>query len=113
MTAGSRHPVGLTPSSMTCRQLRVSGPEIALGISSPQERSAALDHMRQCVCCRQELAEWSRVADVLIGLLPPAEPPFGLAERVIAGVGPPSISAKNSDRVRTGPQGRCSSGGRT
>ena len=106
--------MGPGPPSLTCRQLRLSGPELALGIASPKTGLAARAHMRRCPRCRQQLAELSCVADGLVGLLPPAEPPSEFAERVIAGMGTATFScADSSDRSGTCPQRRCSSGGLT
>ena len=105
MTAGSRHPIG-PKTTATCRDLDLAGPELALGISSRQERSAALAHLRRCPHCRKQLAEASRIAGRLPELLPPVEPPSGFAEQVIASVGRPPTSAGHPDRTRTRPQRR-------
>ena len=105
MTAGSRHPMG-PETTATCRDLDLASPELALGISSRQERSAALAHLRRCPHCRQQLAEWSRMAGRLPELLPPIEPPSRFAEQVIASVSRPPTSAGHLDRTRTSPPRR-------
>lgn len=58
--------------------------EIALGIADAQDRAAVVAHLESCPACRDELRAMTEVADGLLELVPPAEPPVGFEERVLA-----------------------------
>jgi hypothetical protein len=69
-----------------CEWLREVGPELALGLLSPQDRTAALAHLDRCPECRDRVADYTQVGDGLLALLPGVEPPVGFEDRVLARV---------------------------
>jgi predicted anti-sigma-YlaC factor YlaD len=73
---------------MTCAEIRELTPELALGALSGQERDDALRHIDACDGCRAELEAFARVGDELLRVAPPAEPPSGFEERVLAQMRP-------------------------
>lgn len=74
-------------TDLTCDQFRQTSAELALGVSSAEERATALVHLQGCASCRSELRELSEIADALTALTPPAEPPAGFESRVVASLG--------------------------
>ena len=66
-----------------CARVRDLLPEVALGISTGEERAWVLDHLAGCATCRAELGELSEVADELLLLAPAREPPVGFESRVV------------------------------
>lgn len=62
--------------------------EVALGIADARDRAAVLAHLESCPACRNELRAMTEVADGLLELVPPAEPPVGFEERVLAATQP-------------------------
>jgi hypothetical protein len=58
--------------------------EMALGVLDPEERTTVLSHLASCPACREELLALSAVADRLAAQAPPAEPPAGFEDRVLA-----------------------------
>ena len=64
-------------------------PELALGCLDGRERAAALDHVRQCLRCRQELATYQGLAGELLELIPAATPPAGFEIRALAAMKAP------------------------
>jgi hypothetical protein len=64
-------------------------PELALGCLDGRERAAALDHVRQCLRCRQELATYQGLASELLELIPTATPPAGFEIRALAAMKAP------------------------
>lgn len=64
-------------------------PELALGCLDGRERAAALDHVRQCLRCRQELATYQGLASELLELIPAATPPAGFEIRALAAMKAP------------------------
>jgi len=65
-----------------CGALADLAPELALGIATGEERGRALEHAAGCVDCRRLLEELSEVADAMLLLVPPREPPDGFETRV-------------------------------
>ena len=74
-------------SPVDCERLREIAPELALGIADGEDRARALDHLAACASCRAHLERLAAVADELLLLAPPAEPPAGFEQRV-AGTAP-------------------------
>ena len=64
-------------------------PELALGCLDGRERAAALDHVRQCMRCRQELATYQELASELLQLIPAATPSAGFEIRALAAMKAP------------------------
>ncbi len=71
-----------------CTELRELAAELALGVLPGDQRAAALAHLENCGECQVVVEELSDVADALLLLAPEADPPPGLADRVIAGLEP-------------------------
>jgi len=67
----------------SCEEVRALAPELALGIADGKERADALAHLASCAACRGHLAELTDVADDLLALTPPEEPPVGFETRVL------------------------------
>jgi hypothetical protein len=70
-------------TELTCAEFRQMSAELALGVADARERAAALAHLERCRACRQEMGQFSDVADGLAALAPPAEPPAGFESRVL------------------------------
>lgn len=68
---------------LCCEEVRELLAELALGIAPGEERARALDHIARCPRCRRRLAELAEVADELLLLVPPAEPPAGFEAGVL------------------------------
>ena len=68
---------------MNCERVRELAPELALNIASGDDRAEALQHLASCSECRNELESISEVADGLLFLAPPVEPPPGFETRVL------------------------------
>jgi hypothetical protein len=73
----------MDPPSPACAITRQTLPELALGLADGEERALALEHVAGCPECRRELEELSSLADELIALTPPREPPPGFENRVL------------------------------
>ena len=71
-----------------CERLRELAPELALGIADGEERAWALEHLAECPACRAHVERMSGVADELVHLAPPVEPPAGFDGRVAGGMAP-------------------------
>jgi len=70
--------------SLGCHEVREVASELALGVLAGQERAGALQHLAGCSSCRRHVAELAEVADGLLLLTPPREPPVGFESRVVA-----------------------------
>lgn len=70
-------------SDPICERVRELAPELALGIAAGEERARALAHLGSCPECRRYVAELAQVADDVLLLVPPAEPPVGFEGRVM------------------------------
>lgn len=81
-------------SEPRCAAIRELAPEVALGVAPVEERARVLEHAAQCPGCRAVLAELSGVADDLLRLTPPAEPPSGFESAVLAQLGEPATAAR-------------------
>jgi hypothetical protein len=69
--------------SPSCEGVRALAPELALGIATGEERARALGHLDSCPDCRRLVEDLARVADELVILAPPQEPPVGFESRVL------------------------------
>jgi hypothetical protein len=67
-----------------CDEIRDDAAELALGILPGRDRARMIAHIERCPTCRHRVAELAGLADDLIALLPPAEPPVGFEARVLA-----------------------------
>jgi hypothetical protein len=84
---------------MTCEQLRELAPEIALDVADGEERAQALRHLSDCPDCRRLVEQLSEVADELLVLPAPKDPPVGFESRVIARLGPERKPQRRLRRV--------------
>lgn len=66
-----------------CRFVAELAPELALGITGGEERARSVEHLAECASCRKLLNELSGLADDLLLLAPPREPPIGFETRVL------------------------------
>src|SRR4051812_1044223 len=84
-------------TGITCAEVEVLGPELAIGTLSGGERATALVHLEGCPRCRQLIDELAGVADDLLLLAPETEPPIGFesrtAARIAAAAAPPATPA--------------------
>lgn len=69
---------------MMCDEVKALAPELALNLASGEQRAAALGHVARCPSCRREVEAMSEVADAILLLAPPAEPPPGFESRVLS-----------------------------
>jgi hypothetical protein len=83
-------------SAISCEQCREIAPELALGITSGDERALALRHLARCADCREDLRSLSDTADQLLLAAPEVEPSAGFDERVIAELDGESSSPSRS-----------------
>ena len=74
-------------SELTCAAVQSLAAEVALNITSGEERAKVLSHLASCSECRGLVEDMSRTADSLLLLAPQVEPPIGFESRVIARVG--------------------------
>jgi hypothetical protein len=87
----------MTPPS--CAEIRPLLPEVALGIADGRDRALALEHIGGCAECRRELEELSSVANDLVALTPPREPPAGFESRVLERLSPGRAPARPRRRA--------------
>jgi Putative zinc-finger len=73
---------------MGCDDVRELAPELALGVTTGEERAEALGHLAGCGDCRRAVGELSEVADELLMLAPAEEPPPGFESRVLQRIAP-------------------------
>jgi hypothetical protein len=88
----------MSPSSAACAHIRDALPELALGIADGEQRAVALEHTAGCSECRRELERLSSVADDLIALSPPRDPPPGFENRVLDRIGVRKIRRRRATR---------------
>jgi hypothetical protein len=75
-----------TPIVMTCDDVNDALAAFALGVLEPDEHEAVLHHLESCAHCREELAQFARVADSLALAPRPLAPPPGLRSRLLTEV---------------------------
>ncbi len=86
---------------MSCETVAALSAELALGVAEVHERGATLDHVERCAACRSHLRELADLADDLVALIPPAEPPPGFESRVMGALPrDPGTHAKGAWRLR-------------
>ena len=85
--------------SAECERLRQLAPELALGIADGEDRAWALEHLADCPACRAHVDRLSGVADELVHLAPPVEPPAGFDGRVAGGMAAPARPAPWRRRI--------------
>lgn len=75
-------------TGLACEVVRELLPEVALDVADARDRAQVLAHTEICADCRRELAATVTVVEDLAALAPPAEPPAGFDQRVLAALGP-------------------------
>jgi hypothetical protein len=83
-----------------CARIRELAPELALRIADGEQRAEALEHLAGCADCRAHLESLARVADELLLLAPPLEPPLGFEDRVAARISAAPAAAPPPPRRR-------------
>ncbi|WP_328993466.1 hypothetical protein OG394_03980 [Kribbella sp. NBC_01245] len=83
-----------------CAQVRELAPEVALGVASVEDRAFVLGHATSCAECRSQLADLSTLADDLLTLVPPVEPPNGFETTVLGRLGGPAAAPRHRERRR-------------
>lgn len=91
-------------TELRCSDVAAVDAELALGVADARTRAAAVAHLERCPACRRRVRDLSDVADRLVELVPPAQPPTGFESRVMARIDP---DGRDADR-RAGhrPEGR-------
>jgi anti-sigma factor RsiW len=88
-----------------CAFLREVAAELALGILTGPDRSAALAHMDRCARCQAEVASLAEAADRLLGLAPARGAPDGFEGKVTAAFGQ-TLPEPTTERRRARPARR-------
>jgi hypothetical protein len=71
-------------TDMNCATFGDAAAELALGILTGPDRSAALDHMDRCASCQAEVMSLAAAADRLLDLIPARGAPAGFESRAAA-----------------------------
>jgi hypothetical protein len=86
-----------------CDEVRPLLAELAAGAAAGYDRARAVRHVATCPSCSRELAELAKVADGLLLLAPPTEPPAGFVSAVVTrmtATGEPALTPR--PRARAG-----------
>lgn len=83
-----------------CRLVAELAPELALGITAGEERARSVEHLAECASCRRLLDELSGLADDLLLLAPPHEPPIGFETRVLERIHGPQSQPRRRSTAR-------------
>jgi hypothetical protein len=87
-------------SPLTCDEFESLSAEFALGVLPGDQRGLALTHLATCPSCRAQTRELARVADSLLLLSRPAEPPIGFESRVLSRIGIEAAALSRPKRFR-------------
>lgn len=93
-------------TELRCSDLAAVDAELALGVADARTRAAAVAHLERCPACRRRVRDLSDVADLLVELVPPAQPPAGFESQVLARVEAGGSDAGRRDGHRTGQRRR-------
>lgn len=93
------------PAAPECRDCLELAPELALRVLPGRDRARVIAHAENCPTCRRRLAQLSDLADGLVALLPPAEPPAGFESRVLDALPAPD-DAPTTSTAPAAPFGR-------
>ena len=77
----------MSEPDVSCQDVEAAAAEAALGTLAGAERAAVLSHLSGCSRCRDLVDQLAPVADSLLLLAPPAEPPAGFESRVLNRIG--------------------------
>lgn len=92
-------------TEMDCARADEAAAEFALGVLPGRDRIELIAHIERCPSCRAHLADLTCLADNLIALVPPVEPPAGFETRVLSAAGAgASPSARRPRWRRFGPR---------
>jgi hypothetical protein len=86
---------------VNCLTVREQLPEFAVGVLSPEDRAAVERHLAWCAGCRKEAGELGTAAATFAFTLPQAEPPVGLADRIVAEIKRATGAPGSRRRIRT------------
>jgi hypothetical protein len=84
----------VNPGGMSCAEVETLAPELALGTIDGAERAAVLSHLAGCGKCRELADQLAGMADGLLLLAPPAEPPPGFETRVLSRMATPAAAPR-------------------
>lgn len=90
----------MNPGGLSCAEVEALAPELALGTVDGAERAAVLSHLAGCAKCREASDQLAGVADRLLLLAPPAEPPAGFETRVLARMASPAPAERTPRPAR-------------
>ena len=85
---------------LTCAEVETLAPELALGTIDGAERAAVLSHLAGCGKCRELADQLAGVADGLLLLAPPTEPPPGFENRVLGRLAESSATERGVGAAR-------------
>jgi hypothetical protein len=86
---------------VNCLDVREQLPEFAIGVLPAQEHAAVERHLAWCAGCRKEAGELGAAAATFAFTLPAAEPPDGLADRIVAAIRRAAGAPGSRRRLRT------------
>jgi anti-sigma factor ChrR (cupin superfamily) len=67
-----------------CEEMAGLLPGVAAGVACRDDRARVLRHVAECPDCRRDLHAATTVADELLALAPPHDPPAGFESTVLA-----------------------------
>ena len=70
--------------TVSCSRFRELAPDLALDLLTGLERADVLAHLEACRPCRIEMASLLECTEQILSAAPPAEPPMGFEQRVLA-----------------------------
>lgn len=85
----------MNPVGLSCVEVETLAPDLALGTVDGAERAAVLSHLTGCAKCRELADRLAGVADGLLLLAPPADPPAGFESRVLSRIPSPGLGGSN------------------
>lgn len=85
----------MNPGGISCAEVETLLPELALATIDGADRAAVLSHVAGCAKCRELADQLAGVADALLLLAPPAEPPPGFESRVLSRTAGPGVRGPN------------------
>ena len=85
-------------SPLNCDEFESLAAEFALGVLPGDQRGLALTHLAACPACRAQTRELARVADSMLLLTQPAEPPSGFESRVLSRIGMEEPAVRKQSR---------------
>jgi hypothetical protein len=79
--------MSLEHAGLSCAEISLALPELALGVLTGRDRVVALAHTESCSTCADELEQLARAADAVVRVAPELEPPVGFEVRLFSRMG--------------------------